>query len=110
MILVEIAYGAPPAPREQISGDLALLKRAHPASFTEVIAFIEREKLYGMGCGFVDIALLAGACITPSTKIRTLEKAHESCATVRCGACSAIALTRAEDHRESSATDDTFTL
>jgi predicted nucleic acid-binding protein len=74
MVLAEIACATPPAPREQTLGDMALLGQAHPASFTEVMAFIEREKLYGLGCGFVDVALLASSCVTPNAMLWTLDK------------------------------------
>jgi predicted nucleic acid-binding protein len=74
MVLAEIACGTPPAPREQTLGDLALLGQASVASWAEVMAFIEREKLYGLGCGFIDIALLASTCITPDTTLWTLDK------------------------------------
>jgi predicted nucleic acid-binding protein len=74
VVLAEIACGTRPAPREQTLGDIALLGQAHSASFTEVMAFIEREKLYGLGCGFVDIALLASACVTPNAMLWTLDK------------------------------------
>jgi predicted nucleic acid-binding protein len=74
LVLAEIACGAPPAPREHTLGDLALLRQAHSASLTEVLDFIEREKLYGLGCGFIDIALLASACITPNATLWTLDR------------------------------------
>ena len=74
LILAEIACGTPPAPRIQTLADMALLGQAHVASLDEVMAFIEREKLYGLGCGFVDIALLASTCITPDTALWTLDK------------------------------------
>jgi predicted nucleic acid-binding protein len=74
MVLAEIACGTPPAPREQTLRDMSLLGQAHLASWTEVMAFIEREKLYGLGCGFVDIALLASTCITPDTTLWTIDK------------------------------------
>ena len=74
MVLAEIACGTPPSPRARALGDMALLGQAHSASLTEVMAFIEREKLYGLGCGFVDIALLASACITPEATLWTLDK------------------------------------
>lgn len=73
-VLAEIACLTPPAPRERTLGDMALHGQAHVASGTEVMAFIEREKLYGLGCGFVDIALLASACITPDATLWTLDK------------------------------------
>src|SRR5260364_294087 len=45
--------------------NLGLLRPCHQASLYEVKAFIEREKLYGLGCGLVDMALLASALMTP---------------------------------------------
>ena len=74
MVLAEIACSTPPEPRERTLGDMALLGQAHLASWTEVMALIEREKLYGLGCGFVDIALLASTCITPDARLWTLDK------------------------------------
>ncbi len=74
MVLAEIACGAPPGPREQTLGDMGLLGQAHLSNWAEVMAFIEREKLYGLGCGFVDIALLASTCITPDAALWTLDK------------------------------------
>ncbi len=74
MVLAELACGTPPAPRAQTLGHLALLRQAHTASWAEAVAFIEREKLFGLGCGFIDIALLASACITPDAKLWTLDK------------------------------------
>ena len=74
MVLAEIACGTPPAPRERTLGDMALLGQAHRASWAEVMAFIEREKLFGLGCGFVDIALLASTCVTPDAALWTLDK------------------------------------
>ena len=73
LILAEIACGSPPA-RTQTLADLAALRQARSASLSELMAFIEREKLYGLGCGFVDIALLASACITPDSTLWTLDK------------------------------------
>lgn len=74
LVMAEIACGTPPVPRQQTLGDMALLGQAQVASWAEVLAFIEREKLYGLGCGFIDIALLASACITPDTTLWTLDK------------------------------------
>ncbi len=74
LVLAEIACGTPPTPRERTLSDLALLTQAHSASLPEVMAFIEREKLYGVGCGFVDLALLVSTCITPNALLWTLDK------------------------------------
>jgi hypothetical protein len=40
----------------------------------EVTTFIEHEKLYGLGCGLVDMTLLASTLITPDTELWTLDK------------------------------------
>lgn len=73
-VLTELACGTPPAPRKRTLADLALLRMARQASQTEVLDFIEREKLYGLGCGLVDITLLASALLTPDAKLWTLDK------------------------------------
>jgi predicted nucleic acid-binding protein len=49
LVLAEIACGTPPSPRAQTLEGLGLLRPAQQASLPEVMAFIEREKLYGLG-------------------------------------------------------------
>ena len=74
MILVEIACGTPPAPRIQTLNSLSLLQHCNQASLSEVMEFIESERLYGLGCGLVDISLLASTLITPGAVLWTLDK------------------------------------
>jgi len=74
MVLGELACGTPPAPRERTLGDIGLLQPATQARWDEVMAFIEREELYGLGCGMVDISLLASTLMTPGTRLWTLDK------------------------------------
>ncbi|EBH0780536.1 VapC toxin family PIN domain ribonuclease [Salmonella enterica] len=74
MILAEIACGTPPAPRQRTLGDLGLLPQSHQASIAEVMAFIENNKLYGLGCGLVDLTVLASTLITPGARLWTLDK------------------------------------
>lgn len=74
MVWAEIACGTPPAPRAKALADLRLLQAAQQASLPEVVDFIEREKLYGQGCGLVDMVLLASTLITPGTQLWTLDK------------------------------------
>ncbi|PWI77284.1 VapC toxin family PIN domain ribonuclease [Enterobacter sp. CGMCC 5087] len=81
MILAEIACGTPPAPRLRTLGDLGLLPQSHQANINEVMAFIENEKLYGLGCGLVDLTLLASTLITPGARLWTLDKRLETLAT-----------------------------
>lgn len=74
MVILEIACGTPPAPRIQTLSNISLLQPCNQASLSEVQAFIEHEKLYGLGCGVVDMALLASTLITPGTELWTLDK------------------------------------
>jgi hypothetical protein len=74
MALVKLACGTPPAPRVQTLSDIALLKQTQEASLREVMGFIEHEKLYGLGCGLVDMALLASTMMTPGAEMWTLDK------------------------------------
>ncbi len=53
---------------------LDLLQLSNQASPSEVRAFIEREKLFGLGCGLVDFTLLASTLITPGAVLWTLDK------------------------------------
>jgi len=74
MVLVELACGTPPEPRQQTLGYIGLLQAANQISLTELAEFIEREKLYGQGCGLVDMALLASTLVTPGARLWTLDK------------------------------------
>jgi predicted nucleic acid-binding protein len=74
MVIGEIACGTPPAPRGQTLSDLALLPKIQQAGLQETMAFIERESLFGTGCGLVDMMLLASTLITPGATLWTLDK------------------------------------
>lgn len=74
MVIVGIACGTPPAPRLQTLDNLDLLQLCNQASLREVMDFIERERLYGLGCGLVDMALLASTRITPGAELWTFDK------------------------------------
>ena len=74
MVIVEIACGTPPAPRSQTLENLTLLQPCNQAALLEVLALVEREKLYGLGCGLVDMCLLASTLITPAATLWTLDK------------------------------------
>jgi predicted nucleic acid-binding protein len=74
MVLAELACGTPPAPRRQTLGDMGLLRQANQASLPEVMDLIERESLFGLGCGLVDMVLLASTLITPGATLWTLDK------------------------------------
>jgi predicted nucleic acid-binding protein len=74
MVIVEIACGTPPAPRIQPLNSMSLLQPCNQASLSEVMEFIEREGLYGLGCRLVDMSLLASTLITPGAELWTLDK------------------------------------
>ncbi len=74
MVVAELACGTPPAPRARTLSDIGLLQFSKQATLDEVLSFIEREKLYGLGCGLVDMILLASTVITPGAVIWTLDK------------------------------------
>lgn len=74
MVLGELACGTPPTPRNKTLGDIGLLQPARLAGWEEVMSFIEREQLYGLGCGLVDVALLASTLLTPDARLWTLDK------------------------------------
>lgn len=74
MVIGEMACGTPPAPRIQTLNSMGLLQPCNQVSLSEVMEFIEREKLYGFGCGLVDMSLLASTLITPGAELWTLDK------------------------------------
>lgn len=73
LIIGKLACGTPPS-RTQTLTDLASLQPARQASAAEVLAFIDREHLFGLGCGIVDMHLLASTLITQGARLWTLDK------------------------------------
>lgn len=73
LIIGELACGTPPS-RAQTLTDLASLQPVRQASAAEVLAFIDREHLFGLGCGIVDMLLLASTLITQGARLWTLDK------------------------------------
>ncbi|WP_407830523.1 type II toxin-antitoxin system VapC family toxin [Verminephrobacter eiseniae] len=74
MVMAEIACGRLPAPRSRTLGSMGLLQPCNLAGLGEAMAFIERERLCGLGCGLVDMSLLASTLITPGARLWTLDK------------------------------------
>lgn len=74
MVIGEIACGTPPAPRTQTLRDLGLLPTVQLVGLHEAMAFIERASLFGLGCGLVDIILLASTLLTPGATLWTLDR------------------------------------
>ncbi len=69
----EIALGSL-RQRDTVLGSLSDLPQATLASDDEVLMLIEREKLYGIGIGYVDAHLLAAARLTAGTLIWTRDR------------------------------------
>ncbi|KVM84622.1 type II toxin-antitoxin system VapC family toxin [Burkholderia stagnalis] len=74
LVILELTCGTPPEPRARTLGDLALLRQTQLATPTEVAGWIERERLYGRGCGAVDCTLLASVLLTPSARLWTRDR------------------------------------
>lgn len=73
-IIAELACGTPPQPRDKTLKDLSLLKTTTIATMSEILTFIEKRKLYGKGCGYVDIALLTSTLLSKETQLWTFDK------------------------------------
>ena len=73
MVVAELACGTPPSRTSTLSS-LAALQQSQQESLRELMDFIERENLYGQGCGMVDIILLASTLITPGAELWTMDK------------------------------------
>jgi len=73
LIIGELACGTPPDRRNTLAL-LENLAQVRQASISEAMTFIERERLYGQGCGLVDLLLLSSALMTEQTLIWTLDK------------------------------------
>jgi len=71
-VLGELACGTPPK-RTRTLADLACLAPSQHASVPELMAFVERERLFGHGCGLVDLTLLASVLMTPGAHLWTLD-------------------------------------
>lgn len=74
LITLELACGTPPSPRQKTLAAITSLNHCLQATIDETAELIEREKLYGYGCGVVDLLLLASVMITPGAKLWSLDR------------------------------------
>ena len=82
-VLGELALGSL-RQRELVLTALGDLPQANVATDAEALTFIERERLYGFGIGYVDAHLLAAIPLTPGASLWTRDRRlHE--AAVRLG-------------------------
>jgi hypothetical protein len=74
LIVIEIACGTPPAPRERTLGGLKTLQQSVIATIDEILGLIEREQIQDSGYGTVDVALLASVLLTPDAVLWIVDK------------------------------------
>jgi hypothetical protein len=72
-VIGEIALGAL-AQRERTLRGLKRLPPAVVATDAEVTSLIEREQIFGLGIGYIDVHLLASARLTPGTWLWTRDR------------------------------------
>lgn len=75
-IVAEVACGTPPS-RQAIITMLGELESAPVATQEELLSMLEGRRLYGRGCGLVDMSLLASILISEKALIWTLDKRLE---------------------------------
>lgn len=75
-VVAEVACGTPPG-RKAIIAMLAQLECTPVATQDELLALLETRQLFGRGCGFVDISLIASALLSENIKIWTQDKRLE---------------------------------
>lgn len=81
LVLLELACGSPPAPRLKTLSQLKGLRQATLATTEEAIDFVEKNKFYELGCGAVDISLLASTLLSKNAVLWTFDKNLEALAT-----------------------------
>jgi predicted nucleic acid-binding protein len=74
LIVIEIACGTPPAPRERTLTHLKNLRQPVIASPDEILELVEQKRIAESGCGAVDSALLASALLTPGLRLWTADR------------------------------------
>ena len=73
LIIGEIACGTPPD-RSETLANLASLRQGQQASIQETMTLIESRRLYGLGCGLVDMLLLSSTLLTQGAELWTLDR------------------------------------
>ena len=72
-IVAEIALGNLPQ-REETVGALQALPEIPLAQHIEVMAFLDNERLFGAGIGYVDLHLLAATRLAAGTRLWTRDR------------------------------------
>ena len=74
LVVIEIACGTPPVPRDGTLADLRRLRSSTIASTDETLALIEGEQLNDSGRGAIDMSLLVSVLLTPEAALWTIDK------------------------------------
>jgi predicted nucleic acid-binding protein len=73
LVIGEVAMGNLPR-RSVFLDNLGKLPRAIVATDAEAMSLMERERLFGLGLGYVDLHLLAGVLLTPGAVLWTSDR------------------------------------
>lgn len=73
MVILEIGCGTPPN-RHQTLQDLGRLPMVNIATWRETLQLIESHRLFGRGCGGIDMQILASVMMTPGSSLWTADK------------------------------------
>lgn len=79
LVIGEISVGSYKN-RDGILSDLGLLPMAMAAKDSEVLRFISRHKIFGLGISYIDAHLLAAVQLTPDATLLTRDKRLDSVA------------------------------
>ncbi len=74
LVVLELACGTPPAPRERTLSTLRQLRQPTRATTAEVLDLIERKRLFDSGCGAVDLSLLASTLLSEGARLWTHDR------------------------------------
>lgn len=72
-VVAEVACGTPPS-RKVVIQLLAQLEAVPVATQDELLTLLDTRQLYGRGCGFVDVGLLASTLIASDLLLWTVDK------------------------------------
>ena len=72
-VVVEVACGTPPR-RAAVIDALSALDQAPVATPPELLALLQKKALYGRGCGFVDLSLLAATLLGNNLRLWTQDR------------------------------------
>ncbi len=81
LVLIELACGTPPAPRDRTLKAIRKLQQPAVATTEEILSLIETQRCYDAGCGAIDVALLASVLLTPGAGLWTIDKKLAALAT-----------------------------